>query len=114
MSFCDILRSEVIFWKVPISMTVDAVEVAPSSADFQTLEEKILRTIELLKSERAAKAAAERSAAGLRQELNEREQELESMRKEMIALRREREEVRTRVEKMLEQIESFALDESAG
>jgi septal ring factor EnvC (AmiA/AmiB activator) len=95
-------------------MTADAVEVAPSSADFQTLEEKILRTIELLKSARTAKAAAERSAAGLRQELNERDQEMEALRQELIALRREREEVRTRVEKMLDQIESLALDESAG
>ncbi len=95
-------------------MTANAVEVAPSSADFKSLEEKILRTIELLKSARAAKAAAERDAARLRQELNQREEEVETMRQEMIALRREREEVRTRVEKMLAQIESLALDESEG
>ncbi len=95
-------------------MSANAVEVAPSTADFKSLEEKILRTIELLKSAREGKAVAERDAARLREQLNEREEELESSRQELVALRREREEVRTRVEKMLSQIESLALDESAG
>ena len=95
-------------------MTANAVEVAPSTADFKSLEEKILRTIELLKSAREAKAVAERDAARLREELNEREEELDTMRQEMVAWRREREEVRTRVEKMLGQIESLALEEPAG
>ena len=47
----------------------------PSTADFKSLEEKILRTIELLKSAREAKAAAERDASRLREQLNEREEE---------------------------------------
>src|SRR5271165_1383222 len=48
-------------------MTANAVEtLAPSKADFKSLEEKVLRTIELLKSAREAKAAAERDAARLR------------------------------------------------
>ena len=67
----------------------------PSNADFKSLEEKILRTIELLKSAREAKAVAERDAARLREQLNEREEEIETMRHELVALRREREEVRT-------------------
>ena len=95
-------------------MTANAVEVAPTTADFKSLEEKILRTIELLKSAREAKAVAERDASRLRKELNDREEELDTVRQELVALRREREEVRTRVEKMLGQIESLALDESAG
>jgi chromosome segregation ATPase len=95
-------------------MPANAVELAPSTADFKSLEEKILRTIELLKSAREGKAAAERDAARLREELNEREEELDTMRQELVTLRREREEVRTRVEKMLGQIESLALEEVAG
>jgi len=95
-------------------MTASAVEVAPSTADFKSLEEKVLRTIELLKSAREAKAVAERDTARLREQLSEREDELDSMRQELVILRREREEVRTRVEKMLGQIESLALEESAG
>jgi len=94
-------------------MPSNAVEVATvsSNADFQSLEEKILRTIELLKVERAAKATAERASARLREQLTEREEELDSVRGELVALRKEREEVRTRVEKMLGQIESLTAEE---
>jgi len=92
-------------------MSANAVELAPSTADFKSLEEKILRTIELLKSAREARAVAERDVTRLREQLNEREEEFESMRHEVVALRREREEVRTRVEKMLGQIESIATEE---
>ncbi len=95
-------------------MPANAVELAPTTADFKSLEEKILRTIELLKSARESKAVAERDAARLREQLNEREEEVESMRQELVALRREREDVRTRVEKMLGQIEALVAEESAG
>jgi chromosome segregation ATPase len=92
-------------------MSANAVEIAPSTADFKSLEEKILRTIELLKSAREAKAVAERDAVRLREQLNEREEEIESTRHELVSLRREREEVRTRVEKMLGQIEALTEEE---
>jgi chromosome segregation ATPase len=91
-------------------MSANAVEIAPSTADFKSLEEKILRTIELLKSAREAKTAAERDAARLREQLAEREEELESTRHELVSLRREREDVRSRVEKMLSHIESLELE----
>ena len=104
------------FWGPFFSMPANAVETvsARSTADFKSLEEKILRTIELLKSAREAKTAAERDASRLRQQLNEREEEIDTMRQEMVGLRREREEVRTRVEKMLDQIEALNSEESAG
>jgi septal ring factor EnvC (AmiA/AmiB activator) len=92
-------------------MSANAVEIAPSTADFKSLEEKILRTIELLKSAREAKAVAERDTARLREQLNEREEEIEATRHELVSLRREREEVRSRVEKMLGHIESLTLEE---
>src|SRR5208283_1201539 len=96
-------------------MPANAVEAtsAPSTADFKSLEEKVLRTIELLKSARDAKAAAERDASRLREQLNEREEEVDTLRQELVALRRDREEVRTRVEKMLGQIEALTSEESA-
>jgi septal ring factor EnvC (AmiA/AmiB activator) len=96
-------------------MPANVVEAtpAPSTADFRSLEEKVLRTIELLKAARDAKVAAERDAARLREQLNEREEEVDSLRQELVSLRREREEVRTRVEKMLGQIEALTGDESA-
>ena len=94
-------------------MPANAVEsaTAPSTADFKSLEQKILRTIEMLKSAREAKAAAERDAARLREQLNEREEEVETLRHELLGLRKDREEVRTRVEKMLDQIESMTAEE---
>jgi len=94
-----------------VIMPANAVEVSPSSADFKSLEEKILRTIELLKSAREARAVAERDIQRLREQLNEREEEVETMRQELVGLRREREDVRSRVEKMLEQIEVLAGEE---
>jgi len=98
-------------------MPVKAVEEMPAAIpadDFHALEEKIYRTIELLKEAREAKAAAERTAARLREQLEGRDGQTESLRAEVVALRREREEVRTRVEKMLKHIEALTQEESAG
>jgi predicted nucleic acid-binding Zn-ribbon protein len=80
--------------------------------DFQALEEKVYRTIELYKSGREARATAERDTQRLRQQLGERDQELENMRREMVRLKKEREEIRGRVEKMLAQIESISEEQA--
>jgi septation ring formation regulator EzrA len=92
------------------AVTESAVEI--SADDFHALEEKVYRTIELLKAARDARAAAERDAQRLREQLELREEELESMRSEMASLKREREEVRSRVEKMLRQIDQLTVEES--
>src|SRR3954454_16813564 len=81
--------------------------------DFQALEEKVYRTIELYKSAREAKATAERDTKRLREQLEEREEEIESMRREMVRLRKEREEVKTRVEKMLQRIGTLTEEAAA-
>jgi len=75
--------------------------------DFPALEEKIYKAIELLKSAREGKAAAERDAQRLRDQLEQREEEFDVLRGEMVSLRKEREEVRARVEKMLKQIDTM-------
>lgn len=96
-------------------MSVKAVrdiEAEVSADDFHSLEEKVYRTIELLKAARDAKAAAERDAARLREQLELREEETDSLRSDVMALRREREEVRTRVEKMLRQIDELTPEDS--
>ena len=82
----------------------------PAGEDFPALEERIYKAIELLKSARGAKAAAERDANRLREQLEQREEELELLRSEVISLRKEREEVRGRVEKMLHQIDSLVAE----
>jgi chromosome segregation ATPase len=76
--------------------------------DFQALEQKVYRTIEMYKTARQAQAVAERDAQRLRQQLQDREEELVSLRRDTVQLKKEREEIRGRVEKMLEQIESIA------
>src|SRR5579862_9827257 len=91
----------------------EEVSAQVPSDDFQTLEQKVYRTIELYKAARDARASAERDAQRLREQLEEREEEVESLRREMVQLRREREEIRTRVEKMLQQIEQVAEEQAA-
>jgi len=81
--------------------------------DFQALEQKVYRTIEMYKAAREAKSVAERDVKRLREQLEEREEEVENLRREMVQLRREREEVRNRVEKMLQQIEMVAQEQAS-
>ncbi len=91
-------------------MAVEAAEQVTERVpvdQFQALEEKIYRTIELYKSARKAQAAAERDAQRLREQLEERDEQLITLRRESVQLKKEREEVRSRVEHMLEQIDSM-------
>ena len=92
-------------------MASNAVETLSDQVpadDFQVLEEKIYRTIEMYKAARQAQASAERDAQRLRQQLEDREEELVRLRRETVQLKKEREDIRGRVEKMLSQIESLA------
>jgi chromosome segregation ATPase len=79
-----------------------------SADDFQVLEQKVYRTIELYKAALEARSVAERDVNRLREQLEEREEEVETLRRQMVQLRREREEIRGRVEKMLQHIETVA------
>ena len=76
--------------------------------DFHALEEKVYRTIEMLKAAREAKATAERDTQRLREQLDARSEEIETLKREAMKLRKDREEVRSRVEKMMRQIEEVA------
>jgi translation initiation factor 2B subunit (eIF-2B alpha/beta/delta family) len=97
-------------------MALKAVEQVADQVpadDFQALEEKVYRTIDMYKAARQAQAAAERDAGRLRQQLEDREEQLDTLRSETVRLKKEREEIRSRVEKMLEQIESIAEEQAA-
>ena len=91
----------------------EEVSAQVPSDDFQTLEQKVYRTIELYKAARDARSASERDAQRLREQLEEREEEVEGLRREMVQLRQEREEIRGRVEKMLQQIDSISAEQAA-
>jgi predicted nucleic acid-binding Zn-ribbon protein len=86
------------------------LESVVSADEFHALEEKVYKTIELLKSAREAKAIAERDVTRLREQLEDREEEVDTMRQQIVSLRREREEVRSRVEKMLKQIDLISAE----
>lgn len=90
------------------SNAVDPVAEQVPADDFQALEQKIYRTIELYKAAREAQATAEHDAQRLRQQMEDREEELVRLRRETVQLKKEREDIRGRVEKMLAQIESLA------
>jgi hypothetical protein len=92
---------------------VEEVSAEVPAEDFQALEEKVYRTIELYKAAKEARTVAERDVKRIREQLEEREEENESMRRELVKLRKEREEIRGRVEKMLTQMESVAQEQAA-
>ena len=96
-----------------MSANVAEAQAQASTADFHALEQKVMRTIELLKAAREAQTNAERDVTRLREQLSRREEEADTLRSELVALRKERQEVRTRVEKMLTQIDSLTADELA-
>lgn len=81
--------------------------------DFQALEDKVYRTIEMYKSARDAKATAERDLQRVRQQLKERDEEIETLRQEAVRLRKDREEVRRRVETMMRQIDAAGEEQVA-
>lgn len=78
-----------------------------SNTDFHSLEEKIYRTIELLKAARAQKAAAELELVTMRELLDAQAAETDALRKQLETLQQERTEVRSRVEKLLGEVDAI-------
>jgi predicted nucleic acid-binding Zn-ribbon protein len=87
--------------------TVEEVSAQVPAEDFQALEEKVYRTIELYKAAKDARATIERDMKRLREQLEEREEENVALRRELVHLRKDREDIRSRVEKMLGQMDSL-------
>jgi len=92
---------------------IEEVSAEVPAEDFQALEEKVYRTIELYKAAKEARATAERDVKRLREQLEEREEQNEAMRRELVQLRKDREDIRARVEKMLSQMESLTHEQAA-
>lgn len=89
------------------SMVEGQLAFESSASDFNLLEEKIYRTIELLKAARTEKAAAEQELATIRELLDAQAAETEAVRTELQALKQERVEVRNRVEKLLGDVDAI-------
>ena len=81
--------------------------LALSSSDFSALEERVARTVQLVKSERQSRAAAEQRADSLDAQLSEQRALVKSMQEEMRSLNAERDQVRQRVERLLSQLDAL-------
>jgi hypothetical protein len=75
--------------------------------EFQALEQKVLRAVEIVKREREARATAEAEVASLREQLAIYQSNVRAVETEISTLNKERETVRLRVEKMLEQMDEL-------
>ena len=88
--------------------TTDTASSPTISADeFQALEQKVLRAVELVRREREARAAAEAEAASLREQLDALTAASNHAQTQITSLNQERDIVRARVEKMLQQMDEL-------
>ena len=83
--------------------------LALSLDDFSSLEERILRAVNLVKRERLARSAAEERANQAEARVNEQSSAAEQLQKEILSLRAERDHIRQRVEKLLSQLDALEL-----
>jgi hypothetical protein len=75
--------------------------------EFQALEQKVLRAVEIVKREREARAAAEAEVASLRAQLDLQLAALSTAQAQLSTFNQERDAVRQRVEKMLQQMDEL-------
>jgi chromosome segregation ATPase len=87
----------------------DSGAVTLSVDEFSALEERIQRTVNLVKFERQARATAEERVITLQSQLREQAPLVEQLQKEISALREERAQVRQRVERILSQLDALEL-----
>jgi hypothetical protein len=88
-------------------MSTSTISSGITVDEFQALEQKVLRAVEIVKKEREARAAAEAEIASLREELATYKQNTRIVEAELNTLTKERDQVRVRVEKMLQQIDEL-------
>jgi hypothetical protein len=100
----------------PHNLHEEPAALAVSADDFASLEERILRAVELVKRERQARAASEARTAELEARVAPAEAQVQAqslavdqLQKELHALRAEREQVRERVERLLKQLDALEL-----
>jgi hypothetical protein len=80
-------------------------EMTMAADDFQALEERVLRTVELLKGERELRFSVEQHASRLTTRVEEQAAQLVRLEEQLTGLLKEREAVRSRIERLLKQID---------
>jgi chromosome segregation ATPase len=88
-------------------MSSSTISSGISADEFQALEQKVLRAVEIVKREREARAAAEAEVASLREQLAIYQSTQQAVETELNTLNKERDQVRLRVEKMLQQMDEL-------
>ena len=88
-------------------MSTSTIAPSISADEFQALEQKVLRAVEIVKREREARAAAEAEVASLREQLSTFQSNARAVETELNTLNKERDAVRVRVEKMLQQMDEL-------
>ncbi len=83
--------------------------LALSVDDFSALEERVLRTVNLVRQERQARVEAEERALRAETQLHEQGPLAEQLELEVKHLRAERDQVRQRVERLLAQLDALEL-----
>jgi hypothetical protein len=89
------------------TLAMNEHEMPLAADDFNALEQRVLRMVSLLQTEREARAAAERHTAELQHRLDEQNSSAKHTQTELDALRQERESVRQRVERLLKQLDDI-------
>jgi len=75
--------------------------------EFQALEQKVLRAVEIIKQERDARAKAESEIASLKEQLEFQTLVAQEAQTAVTSLTKDRETVKQRVEKMLQQMDEL-------
>jgi len=88
---------------------VESSALTLSVDEFSALEERIQRTVNLVKQERQARAAAEERANTAEAQISKHAPLVERLETEIQTLRTERGHVRQRVEKLLAQLDALEL-----
>jgi septal ring factor EnvC (AmiA/AmiB activator) len=82
-------------------------EIAMATDDFQALEERVLRTVQLLKGERELRFSVEQHAAHLSNRIEEQATHVARLEEQLANLQNERDAVRQRIERLLKQIDEI-------
>jgi len=75
--------------------------------EFQALEQKVLRAVEIVKQEREARAKAEAEIASLKEQLEFQTLVAQEAQAAVTTLSKDRDTVKQRVEKMLQQMDEL-------
>ena len=100
------LITSILAWE-SVNLDNNTANPAISADEFQALEQKVLRAVEIVRREREARAAAEAEVASLREQLAAQTSASTDAQTQITTLNQERDAVRLRVEKMLQQMDEL-------